>query len=353
MNQKRNRFSPLIDNLEKLIFINSPSGYESEIQEFFKEVLSGSNLKTWSDGRNAYGIIGNLKNDKPRILISAHCDEICMHVKSITEEGFITITENTGFKKVLPGLEVVVKGKKDIPAVIGSKPPHLLCAGETAKLNPIDGLLVDTGLSRAEIIESISVGDPVLYRKQFLELKNNRFAGTGIDNKVSVEILIELAKKLANVNLPVNVIFACTSFEEIGSMGASLAFENIKPDIALSIDTFSANQFGNKTLNNSEIINNLHIGNGALMNQEISDALFETAKNLKIKTNNMIFEGLGGEIKKYIFTDLGCPSGILSLPIRNLHQPVEMFDANMAYDCISVLDEFLRGVPENLKGLMA
>ncbi|MCK5743570.1 MAG: hypothetical protein KAH30_02425, partial [Caldisericia bacterium] len=175
MDQKENnKFNGITETLEKLISVRSHSGKEYELFELFEAIATNHGLKTWTDGRNAYATIGKLKKDKPTILISGHGDEVGMLVSGFTDSGMIRISEWNGFSKVLPGLEVVVKGKKDINGVIGCKPPHLMKPGEMNKIIPIDQLYVDTGLSRSELVDNVSVGDSVHYKKQFHKLKNNR-----------------------------------------------------------------------------------------------------------------------------------------------------------------------------------
>jgi tetrahedral aminopeptidase len=354
MDQKEsNKFNGITETLEKLVSVRSHSGKEHELFELFKAIATNHGLKTWTDGRNAYATIGKLKKDKPTILISGHGDEVGMLVSGFTDSGMIRISEWNGFSKVLPGLEVVVKGKKDINGVIGCKPPHLMKPGEMDKIIPIDQLYVDTGLSRSELIDNVSIGDSVHYKKQFHKLKNDRIASCAVDDKIAVTILLELGKRLAKTNLDVNLVLACTGSEEIGSQGASFAFREIKPDIAICVDTMHATQSNTPAGDDADLSAGIYIGNGALINKTIAKALFDASSKLCLQSNALVFEGSPRtDTDRFIHTDLGCPSGIMIIPIRYLHQPIEVFDLNTAHDCIMILDEFIREIPGNLEGVL-
>lgn len=344
------RYNGLTETLSSLIQINSPSGYEEEIFDHYVKVAQSRGLKSWTDGRNAYSSNGKIDRKRPTVLISAHGDEVGMVVSGITDDGFVRINSFNGFWRILPGLEVEINGRDKVKGVIGCKPPHLLKPGEMDKIIPPSELYVDTCRTKSELNKLIEVGDRVTYKKRFYKLHNNCIAGSAIDNKVSVAILLELADRLSNVNIRANVVLMCSGTEEIGSQNSSYAFRQIEPDITVSIDTCSAKLYYKGPLKEYDIYDGIQISDGALINKTVSSALFKASENIGIKANHMVFSGDKGEPSRFINTDLGCPTGAMYIPIRYLHQPVEVFNLCTAHECLLVLDEFIRGLPQNVKG---
>ncbi len=348
--EKYKRFT---DTLSSLIQINSPSGYEEKLFEYFIKVSQSNGLVAWSDGRNAYASNGKIDKKKPTILISAHGDEVGMVVSGINENGFVKLNSFSGFWRVLPGLEVEINGREKVKGIIGCKPPHLLKPGEMDKIiNPSD-LFIDTCKTKSELNELISIGDRITYKKRFYKLHNNRIAGSAIDNKISVAILLELTSRLSQVKINANVVLMCSSAEEIGSQGASHAIRSINPDIAISVDTCSTKLFHKGSIKEYNIDDGFQISDGALINKTVSNALFTASDNIGVKSNHMVYDGDGGESGQFIHTDLGVPTGAIFIPIRYLHQPVEVFDLSTTNDSVLVLSEFIRGLPHNIMGVLA
>jgi len=76
------------------------------------------------------------KNETPRAMLAGHMDEIGFMVKYITKEGFLKFIPLGGwFDQVLLGQRVIVKTRaRDVPGIIGAKPPHMLSPDERNKV---------------------------------------------------------------------------------------------------------------------------------------------------------------------------------------------------------------------------
>ena len=121
--------------IRKLSDMRGVSGFEHRITDEIKKLFDKYCDEAYTDN------LGNLiavkrcgKDNAKKIMIEAHCDEIGLMVKNIDDRGFITIVNVGGVdQRILPSLEVIVHGKRDIKGVIGAKPPHIQIKGEEKK----------------------------------------------------------------------------------------------------------------------------------------------------------------------------------------------------------------------------
>ncbi|HOO97056.1 MAG TPA: M20/M25/M40 family metallo-hydrolase [Caldisericia bacterium] len=349
--KKESGFEWLTKPLEKLVNVNSLSGFEGKINDLFVELATDRGLEAWKGKKNAYARVGKYDENKPTIILSAHGDEIGMITTGITDTGFVRFTSWTGEEKVFPGLEVVIDGKEPVPGVITSKPPHLLAPDETKKTVPVKKLYVDTGLPIDRVKELISPGNPVLYKKRFHMLKNDRLAASAIDDKLCVALLLELGRKLSRTELNVNVVIACTAAEEVGGFGASSAFVEIKPDLAIAIDTTYGSQYDGSGVQYTEFAKGIALGRGYMLNDKIVENIEAAAKRINIEFQPDVYS-YGTEADEFLDTELGCPIGVVSLPIRYLHQPIEVCDLETAKQCLLILQEYVTSLPSNLKEVL-
>ena len=103
--------------------------------------------------------------------MAAHLDEIGLMVTKIEDGGFLRITNIGGIDiSILPGQAVTVLGKEQLKGVIGAKPPHLQEPGESGKLIAMDNLYIDTGRTKEELADIVSVGTLVRIESEFIEL---------------------------------------------------------------------------------------------------------------------------------------------------------------------------------------
>ena len=83
---------------------------------------------------NVLGIRPCGKKDAKTLLLEAHIDGRGLVIKDIDEKGFVTfICLGTVDERMLPGTEVIIKGREPIFGVIGAKPMHLFKSGEGSK----------------------------------------------------------------------------------------------------------------------------------------------------------------------------------------------------------------------------
>jgi endoglucanase len=152
-------------------------------------------------------------------------------------DGFLRVTEIGGLDpRVLPGQLVTVHGRKDLPAVIVQPPAHLLPTHAREGPVELQYLLVDTGLLPDEVKRLVRLGDPISFAQDPLELRGEVLAGHSLDNRALCRpsALLEQLQSRAHAW---DVWAVATSQEEVTLGGAQTSAFQLRPELAVAIDT--------------------------------------------------------------------------------------------------------------------
>ena len=312
--------------LKQMISAPGLSGFEGPIREIIQEAwepltdeLSVSKIGSLHGLKKGRG-----PEPRKRVLISTHMDAIGMMVTGI-EEGLMHITQLGGIDhRILPGQPVIVHGREDLPGQVVQPPAHLL--PESAGSGPVEMqyLLVDVGLSPAEVVEKVRVGDLVSYAQMPLELTGDALAGHTLDNRVSVAAaticLDELQTRLHDWD-----VWAVASVQEEETLGGALTspFE-IRPDIAIVVDVCFAKGPGANDWRNLPFGGGVGLGWGPNIHPALYKAFEAKAKALEIPTNQDLMPKMSGTDAMAVqIVAEGIPTAVLGIPLRYMHTPVE------------------------------
>ncbi|MEL6717462.1 MAG: M42 family metallopeptidase [Bacteroidota bacterium] len=268
--------------------------------------------------------------DRKRVMAAAHMDEIGFMVSYIDDRGFIRFDTLGGFDpKTLTSQRVIIHGEKDILGVMGVKPVHIMKAEERRKAVPISDYFIDTGMPKEEVEKYISVGDSITRERELVEM-GNCINSKSMDNRVSVFILLETLRELQEQTLPYDFYAVFTVQEEVGLRGASSAAHHINPDFGFGLDVTIA--FDTPSAQKHEMVTSL--GNGTAI--KIKDGsticdyrmvryLKQTADKHGIKWQPEVLPAGGTDtaaVQRY--GKNGSIAGAISIPLRNMHQTIEM-----------------------------
>jgi endoglucanase len=323
--------------LQRLTETAGPSGLETAIADAVED--------TWTPYVDSFerDRIGNLiavkqgeegvekETRRPRLLLAAHMDEIALMVKKIvpsTEEegyGFLRVTNVGGVDvRHLYGQRVVVHGERELPGIIGALPVRMLPDERQGKAYNYDELLVDVGLSLAELREQVSVGDFVTFHQPLLELANGRVAGKALDNRVSVAAVAVCLEYLSGRRHAWDVVAVATAQEETRLLGAFTSAYAQQPDAAIAIDVTFGKGPGAKDGTVFELGEGPTLGLGANVHPGIFKALKEAADALEMKVHtDPHARGSGTDAFGLQIAREGIPTGLVGIPLRYMHTMVE------------------------------
>jgi len=313
--------------LERLSNAQGVTGYEDEVRDIMlKELGRVCDEASVDKFGNVVGVKGS---GVPSIMLAAHMDEVGLLVKHIDENGFIRFIKMGGIDdRVLPSKQVkVLSEKKQIPGMIGMKPPHLLKDEEEKKKIKSDDMFIDTGLSKETVLDAVEVGDPVVFDAGFTDLGDGRFMGKAFDNRVGCLVLVEAMRQLESFQGTVYAV--ATTQEEIGLKGARTAAYKLNPDYALSLDVTIGGDTPDIAKNESTIelgkgpcITVVESsGRGMVPSPRVKKHLINVAKESEIPYQLDAWKSGMTDAAIIYMTREGISSGGICVPARYIHSP--------------------------------
>lgn len=333
--------------LKRLSEANGVSGYEHEVRDLVRKEFGRHADKVEID---TLGNVIALKKGmglEPRasIMLATHMDELGLMV-SMLEGAFIHFQTIGGFDdRVLLGQEVLVHGRQVLPGIIGARPPHVVPADERNNPVPRDRLLVDVGLSPEEVSTLVRVGDLITMNGNTLELKGGLIAGKAMDNRASVAAAIVCLEELARVHHTWDVFAVATVQEEIGVKGAITSSYGLEPDVGIAIDVTFADQPGAPDEDTFALGKGPVITCGPNFHPKLFEALVETAKSLEMGHHlEPSTRPPGTDAAAIQISREGIPTGLIGIPVRNIHTPVETVAAQDVKRAGRLLAAFVSGL---------
>ncbi len=316
----------IVPLLKRLSEANGISGYEREVREIIQEELGRHADEVRTD------ILGNViavkrgigPEPRPAVMLATHMDEIGLVVSAL-EDGFIHFQQVGGYDdRILLGQEVIVHGRRKLPGIIGARPPHVLLPDDRDKPIPYDKLLIDTGLPPEELPGLVQVGDLIAMNRDLVELKGGLVSGKALDNRASVAAAVICLEELSRVRHLWDVYAVATVQEEVGLKGAITSTYGLQPDIGIAIDVTWANQPGAPEEYTFELGKGPTIGCGPNFHPKLQEALVETAKSLEMSYHlEPTTRPPGTDAQAIQVSREGIPAGLISIPERSMHTPVE------------------------------
>lgn len=318
-------------------YINTPSpvGFESGGQKVWLDYVKSLVDTTFVD---PYGTAVGVINPKAefKVVIEAHADEISWFVNYITPEGFIYLKRNGGVDhQIAPGQRVFIHGKKgSVKAVFGWPAIHTRLHNPEAK-DPqpkVENLFLDTGARSKKETEDlgIHVGAVVTYQDGFDELANGYYIARAFDNRIGGFMIAEVARLLKEnkKQLPYGLYVVNAVQEEIGLRGAEMIARRIKPNVAIITDV----THDTHTPMISKIIEgDVACGRGPspAYGPAVHNKLLKLVEDVAEKSNiplqmRTVSRSTGTDTDSFAYANDGCPSVLISIPLRYMHTTVEM-----------------------------
>jgi len=335
-------------------YINNPSpvGFETSGQKIWLDYLTKYVDTTFTD---PYGTaVGVINPTAPfKVVIEAHADEISWFVNYINDQGLIHLKRNGGVDhQIAPSMRVWIHGKKGpVKAVFGWPAIHTrLSNPEQKEPQPkVDNLTLDCGARTKKEVEAlgIHIGAVVTYQEGIDELAHDFIIGRAFDNRVGGFMIAEVARLLKEnkKKLPYGLYIVNAVQEEIGLRGAEMIARRIKPNIAIITDVTHDTH---TPMINKAIEGDILCGRGPSLayapaiHNKLLAIVEETAKSKKIPVQfRTLSRSTGTDTDSFAYANDGCPSVLISIPLRYMHTTVEMIHKKDIVDTIQLMYETL------------
>ena len=287
------------------------------------------------------GLVATINQNKEKtILFDAHLDEVGFIVTNVDDNGFLTVSNCGGIDlRQLPTREVVIHGKEEISGVFVSTPPHLSKKDEA--FSDISKIKIATAL-KSKAIEVISVGDFVTYKSNFMSLAGTRVAGKSLDNRAGCAVLCLLLEKLNGKALPVNLKFLFSDSEELGLRGARTAVFGIDAQEAVVIDVSFGDAPDVPAQKCGKLGSGAMIGISPILSRQITRTLEDIAEKEGIPFQREVMGSTTGTNADVItVSKSGVPSGLVSVPLRNMHTDCEIVDLKDIENTVKLLESYI------------
>ncbi len=338
------------DLLRALLTAPGPSGYETAPAAVWREAAEGAGAEVHADlvGSSVARVAGT--GGGPLLAVVGHIDEIGLIVTHIDDDGFLHFAAVGGWDaQILVGQRVKLTTRAGpLPGVVGKKPVHLLKEEERKKVAELRDLHIDIGASDGDQARSlVRVGDVAVIAGEPVELPNDRLSSRALDNRLGAYVALTAARLVAEGGgAPGDVAAVAAAQEEITFAGARTSAFALEPDVAVVVDVTHATDAPGieaKELGKHELGSGPVISRGATINPRVFELLHETAEAEQIPfTVEASARGTGTDADVIHLSRAGVPTGVVSIPLRYMHSPVELVALPDVEACARLIAAFAR-----------
>jgi endoglucanase len=237
----------LLSRIRELTALPGPSGHEREVALAFAKLL-----RAYTDDvvLDPFGnVIATVRGDGATgaVMLSAHLDEVSLIVKHVEPDGMLRVDLNGWIdpRVVLAAQVEVWTRNGPVAGVVGARSAHLMTPEDARRPVEASDLWVQIGAESAADAHALGVriGDLVTYRANFQELAGGYVASKALDDRGGLAVLLETLDRLpARRDYDLYVVGAAQ--EEVGSRGARVAAQTLRPHVAVSVDTVAGAEPG-------------------------------------------------------------------------------------------------------------
>jgi len=316
--------------LDELLRAGAPSGHEGPAASVWREAASFAALS--ADGLGSS--IARIDDGEPLLAVVGHIDEIGLVITHIDEKGFLWFAPIGGWDpQILVGQRVEVRGRDGlVPGVAGRKPIHLLDGDQRKKVVELKNLHIDIGAAdRDEASELVRVGDPAVIAAEPVRLAGDRLVSRAMDNRLGAYVALEALRRChEGGSLSGSFAAVAAVQEEIGLFGARTSAFEVRPDLAVAVDVTHATdapgidekEGGSHPLGSGPVI-----FRGSTLSPKVSELLIEAAEDEGIEyTVSATGRSSHTDADAIQISRSGIPTGLVSIPLRYMHSPVELVD---------------------------
>lgn len=228
----------MLNTVKHLCELSGVSSWEDEVRAYIQgqaapyatsmRVDALGNLIVFKRGRKETG---------SKLMLAAHMDEVGIILKSITEDGYLKFAVIGGIdRRVLLGKRFKI-GPKKTEGIVGLKAYHLVSMEEEKKVPKLEDYYIDIGAKdKQDAEQQVSIGDTGVFVSDCIEFGTGMLKAKALDDRIGCAVMLKLIQR----DLPMDVTFAFTVQEEVGTRGAFGAAFSVTPEIALILEGTTA-----------------------------------------------------------------------------------------------------------------
>jgi endoglucanase len=348
-----------IDLIKKLALCFGPTSCEGEVEKAIREELEDLDVELHTDWM--CNLTAHLPGPAgaPRIMLSAHMDEVGFMITDIEEDGTLRFGNLGGIDPaVISGRNVLLGDEsKRVPGVIATKGIHQLTAKERSKLPEHSDLYIDIGTtSREETEKLLQRGDFGIFDTDFSTFgKDNAYVRCkALDDRMGCALLIEVLRAVKDKHLPLDLWFCFTVREEIGKSGAKVTANRVAPDVAIVLETTAIADVAD--VDPARRVAN--VGSGGVLSlldratiydRKLIDFALDTAKTHDIPVQIKRYVAGGNDAGHIQRSGVGVRCLALSAATRYLHAPVSVASIKDYESMVALVTAMLGDWKEDLR----
>ena len=250
-----NTLDYIVEQLEVLANIPSPSGYTKAIMKYVEKEANQLGYKT--EYLNKGGLVITLpgQDERNTVALSAHVDTLGAMVRSITSSGTLKMTCVGGFTmQSIEGsyCKIHTRSGKEYEGTILSTSPSVHVQDDARTLDRVEKNMevrIDEEVSSKEDVEKLGIsnGDYISFDPKYRALSNGFIKTRHLDDKASVAILMGLMKELSEKqHKPVHTVkLLISNYEEVG-FGAAYVPEDVVEMISVDMGAIGEDLAGSE-----------------------------------------------------------------------------------------------------------
>jgi endoglucanase len=351
----------MFELIKALTELAGPVGQEGVVLDYVEALWRAEGVET--ERTRLGNLLARLGGQGPKLLLVAHADELCYLARAIDAAGFIWLANGQAWQRATSlrnsftiGQRVKILARSGpIPGVIATTTGHLatLALPEPGELTWND-FWVDTGLSRAELVErGVTPGTRIIWQAT-TEQFGRHVVGKAMDDRALLAVLTEILRRARRDELKWEVTLACTVQEEVGLIGAAAlaAREGFEAAIVLEIG------LAGDTPGVDERMMPLRLGAGPVLvhkdslvhyDHSLTAALERVAGEANIPIQHAVLGSFGSDGAALMKADV--PSALVAFPTRYTHTTFETGHLDDIEALVNWLCVFLGTPPERGLGL--
>ena len=307
-----------------------PSGFEEAVRAIVVDAYEALGATIEYDGLGS--VLATLPEapEGPRVMVTAHLDEVGLMVQHVTPDGFILVKNLGGWlDQAFPDQRWTILGRNGpVHALSGLPTVHVTPAAQRGRVWALTEIYLDVGARTAAEVAALGVrpGDGIAPSSPFTVLPNGRYAAKAWDDRVGLAVMIAAAQRIRaeGIAVPARVVWVATTQEEVGLRGAQTSVDLADPDLGISVEAGVAADFPG--IGPSQAQERLGGGPGIFLldssmipNRKLRDFFFDVADQEGIPLQADVLTGYGEDGAEIQLYDTGRPSVNMTVPTRYLH----------------------------------